>query len=79
MVAKQIPEPGVYRFFALIDGRVAFYTIDWHGVESELRVVSDDETEDQVIADMSDTLTSIRPRRGGGGRQSGRGPLLRLI
>lgn len=62
MAAKQHPpEATVYRFFGLIEGRPAFYTVDWHGVESPLRIVAEDERESDVIAELSDWLEATYP------------------
>lgn len=80
MLARTVPEPGVYRFFALIDGRPAYYTIDWHGVESEPRRVDEYETEQEVIDDLADALWLLKPRGPNGkGAASGQRPFLRLL
>lgn len=62
MAARKLPEPGVYPYFALIDGRKAFVTIDWHGVESEPYPVGEFETEAEVIEYLADALWAVRPR-----------------
>lgn len=82
MAANRIPESGVYRFPFLIDGRPAFYTVDWHGVESDVRVVGDDERESDVIRELDAFLEATHPsrRRGGSSRQGASSrPLLRLL
>lgn len=61
MAASRTPETGVYRFFALIDARPAFFTIDWNGERSDLRVVMEGESEEQVIGELDDWLESSRP------------------
>lgn len=78
MAARKSPEPGVYRTFDL-DGQPAFYTVDWHGVRSEDRIVAEDETMEEVIADLSDALWLVRPRGRGAGGARGRQPVLRLL
>lgn len=62
MVAPSPDKPCVCRYPFQIDGRSAFYVVDWHGVRSELRVVEEDETEDEVIDYLSGALWSLRPR-----------------
>lgn len=62
MVAYKLPEPGVYRYFVLIDGRPAYFYIDWKGVEHPLRVVGEHETDDEVIAELEDAMGQ-RPSR----------------
>lgn len=81
MVARKTPEPGVYRFIGLLDGRPAFYTIDYHGQRSVERIVGEDESEAEVIADLSDALWALRPResRPGGGAVRAPRPVLRLL
>lgn len=80
MVARNTPEPGiVYRFAFLIDGRPAYYTIGWDGERSDLRVVGERESEQDVIDELADELWITRPKqRGGKGAASPR-PLLRLL
>lgn len=77
MAASRTPEAVVCKFFGLINGRPAFYVVDWHGVESELHVVGEDETEDEVIERLSDALWVTRPR--GKGAASVQRPHLRLL
>jgi hypothetical protein len=73
MVARRL-DTGVYRYFALVDGRSAFYTIDWNGVESDLRVVQEGESEDRVIQEMAKQLGAMHPPSRASGR-SRRPPL----
>lgn len=79
MAANKLPEPGVYPSAHLIDGRPAYFVIDYHGVQSEDYIVGEHETEQQVIAYLADALWAVRPR--GVGRDRGRGerPGLRLV
>lgn len=73
---SQVRAPGVYRYdVALIDGRPAFYTVDWHGVESDLRVVGEDETVDGVIQDLAEELGAAMPTPAGASGRPGRPPL----
>jgi hypothetical protein len=76
MVAQHTRKPGVYRRAFLIDGRPAFYVIDWHGVESEETIVEEGETEREVIDRLSAALWLVRPR--GSAAQVPR-PVLRLL
>jgi hypothetical protein len=62
MAAHKSPEPGVYRFFGLIEGRSAFFYIDWRGVEHPLRIVGEDDTEAGVIAELEEAM-GPRPSR----------------
>lgn len=79
MAAQRIAEPGVYRFFALIDGRPAFYVVDWNGIEHELRIVGEDEHEGEVIAELSDEMGPSPSRSGASPRRRpGRPPLFLL-
>lgn len=78
MAAHATPPAGVYRTFDL-DDRPAFYTIDWHGVRSEDRIVGEDETIEEVIADLSDALWVVKPRGRGAGAGRERQPVLRLL
>ena len=77
MAAQKKPVAVVCKFFGLIDGRPAYFVVDWHGVESELHVVGEDETEEEVIERLSDALWVTRPRGGGVGLVQR--PLLRLM
>lgn len=74
-------EPGVYRFFALIDGRPAYYIVDYDGVEHDARVVSEFETERQVIDELREALWFMNPRRRGAKypKEPSRQPPLRLL
>ena len=62
MAASAATKPSVCRYPFTVEGRPAFYVIDWHGVRSELRIVEEDETEDEVIQHLSDALWAVRPR-----------------
>lgn len=73
-----MPGPCVCRFPFPIDGRPAFYVVDWHGDRSELRIVEADETEDEVIESLSDALWLVRPR-GASSEAQARQPRLRLL
>ena len=77
MAAQQKPAAVVCKFFGLIDGRPAYYVIDWHGVESDVTPVGEDETEQEVIDRLSDALWVTRPRGVSGGPVQR--PLLRLL
>lgn len=77
MPARQIPVAVVCKFPFPVDGRPAFYVVDYHGVESELTLVDEGETEQEVIDRLSDALWVTRPR-GASGRPVPR-PLLRLL
>lgn len=77
-MAHSLPDPGVYRFMALIDGCAAFYIVDWHGVESDVRIVEEGETESQVVAELLDVLGE-RPSRRRGDRKSEASPRLFLV
>jgi hypothetical protein len=80
MVAHPPPDPGVYRYFALIDGCPAFYVVDYHGVQSELRVVDGDETEAEIIEHLSAALWAVRPRGDSASAPAqGQRPILRLL
>lgn len=70
-------EAVVCKFFGLVDGRPAFYVVDWHGVASEVHVVGEDETEEEVIERLSDALWVTRPR--GSDVVPVQRPLLRLL
>ncbi len=61
-VARTKSEPGVYRYFVLIDGRPAFYYIDWDGAEHPLRVVGEGESEASVIAELEAAMGPSRSR-----------------
>lgn len=74
MVAHKSLEPGVYRFFALIDGRPAFFYIDWRGAEHPLRVVERYETEEEVVAELEAAM-GPRPSRRSPSFPNGRPPL----
>jgi hypothetical protein len=76
IMAAHDSEPGVYRFFGLIEGRSAFFYIDWRGIEHPLRIVQDDETEDEVIAEL-DAAMGSRPIRSRSSRRD-RPPLFLL-
>lgn len=76
MAAHKNPKPGVYRCFYPIDGRPAFYVIDYHGARSEDRRVEEDELETEVIADLSAALWAVRPREAGARAPR---PVLRLL
>lgn len=79
MVARS-PTPGVVcRFPFPIEGRQAFYVIDWHGHRSELRIVEDDETEAEVIEHLSAALWVTRPRGASAGGAPLPLPRLRLV
>lgn len=79
MVAHSLFEPGVYRCHYLIDGRAAFYTVEWNGSESVERVVGEDESEEEVIQQMAYELGLRYPTTGssyaGASGRSGRPPL----
>lgn len=77
MAAPKSPEPGVYRFFGLIEGRAAFFYIDWRGIEHPLRIVQDDETEDEVIAEL-DAAMGSKPSRSRSLQRDRRPPLYLL-
>lgn len=77
MVAQEKPSAVVCKFIGLIDGRPAYYVVDWHGVESDVTVVAEDETEQEVIDRLSDALWVTRPRGKGVGPVPR--PLLRLL
>jgi hypothetical protein len=77
MAAVQKPVAVVCKFFGLIEGRPAYFCVDWHGVESELTIVAEDETEPEVIERLSDALWVTRPRGKGVGQLQR--PLLRLL
>jgi hypothetical protein len=81
MPKRATREPGVYPCSYLIDGRPAYFVITWDGTQSEDHVVSEDETEEQVIRYLADALWAVRPRGLGGGRGRGRDerPGLRLV
>lgn len=76
MAASDSPKTGVYRHGVLVDGRVAFYVIDYHGTQSEDWLVEADETEAEVIERLSAALWLVRPR--GAGVRASR-PILRLL
>lgn len=76
MVSQQKPKPGVYRRGFLIDGKVAFFVVDYHGVESEETLVEEGETEREVIERLRAALWLVRPR--GAGVRPPR-PVLRLL
>lgn len=77
MAAFDSTAPGVYRFFGLIEGRAAFFYIDWRGVEHPLRIVADDETEDEVIAEL-DAAMGPKPSRSRSSLRDRRPPLFLL-
>lgn len=77
MAAASKPVAVVCKFPFQVDGRSAYYVIDWHGVESELHVVGEDETEGDVIERLSVALWVTRPRGNGVGPVQR--PLLRLL
>ena len=77
MAAAKKPVAVVCKFLGLIDGRPAYYVVDWHGVESDVTVVGEDETEREVIERLSDALWVTRPRGNGVGQVQR--PLLRLL
>lgn len=77
MVAHRLHEPAVCRLSFLIEGRAAFYVIDWHGIRSEVTVVEDGESEDEVIDRLSGALWMTRPR--GASSEAGLRPQLRLL
>lgn len=79
MAAKRTPEPGVYPFFVLIDGRPAFYVVGWDGKRSEVRVVGEHETEQQVVDELADELWVTRPRHLRGAEEASHRPILRLL
>lgn len=80
MAAKHMPEAGVYRCFYLIDGRPAYYIVDYHGVEHEDRIVGEGERERDVIDELSEVLWFMNPqRRGGKFSAASRRPPLRLL
>ena len=58
MAVRPQQDPGVYRYWFLIDGRQAFFYVDWQGSEHPLRVVGDDETEAEVIAELESAMGS---------------------
>lgn len=62
MAAKKRPEPGVYPCSYLLDGRPAYFVVGWDGTRSEDHVVSELETERQVIDYLADALWAVRPR-----------------
>lgn len=76
MAATESPKAVVCRATYVIDGRPAYYVIDWHGVRSEDWVVGEDETEQEVIDRLSSALWMVRPRGAGARPQR---PLLRLL
>lgn len=62
MPARELPEPGVYRYFVLIEGRPAYFITDWKGVEHPVRVVGEDEAEADVIAELDALLARMASR-----------------
>lgn len=62
MAAKRKPVAVVCKFPFPIDSRPGYYVIDWHGVESDVTLVEDGETEQEVIDRLSDALWVTRPR-----------------
>lgn len=69
-MAQEKPEVGVYRCAHLINGSPAYVVVDWHGVESEERLVAEWETEEDVIEELSNALWLTRPKRGKRGEPS---------
>jgi hypothetical protein len=76
MAVRSSPEPGVYRYFVLIEGRPAYYYIDWSGLEHPVRVVGEEETEEEVIAALESAM-GPRPSRSRSSRRD-RPPLFLL-
>ncbi len=79
MAARQVPEPGVYRFFALIDGRPAYFIVDWHGVESEMRILGNGEHEADVVRELEEELGEPPSPSPSADRHRVRRPVLRLL
>lgn len=77
MAAAEKPVAVVCKFPFLIDGRPGYFVCDWHGAESDVTVVGEDETEQEVIDRLSDALWVTRPRGKGAGQVQR--PLLRLL
>lgn len=76
MAAAQKPVAVVCKFPFPVNGQVGFYVVDYHGVESELTLVEEGETEQEVIDRLSDALWVMRPRGNGVSAQR---PHLRLL
>lgn len=81
MPARQSPEAGVYRCSYLIDGRPAYFIVDYHGAEHDDRRVHEHETEQEVREELQEALWFMNPRRRGGRYPSApsRQPPLRLL
>ena len=76
MAARKTRKPGVYPCFYQIDGRPAYFVVDWYGEQSEDRRVDEFETDEEVIAYLADALWAVRPRGTGVRVQR---PVLRLL
>lgn len=77
MVAHKRPKPGVYLSPFLFDGRPAYYLVDWHGVRSDIRVVGETESEEEVVAELR-ASAGPNPSRASDRRRSDQPPLFLL-
>lgn len=65
MASVKAPFAVVCKFPFPVEGRPAFYLVDWKGFEHELRVVGEDETEREVIEELREEAGPSPSRSGG--------------